>query len=151
MAGTWFVVIPETDAGRPASYLESVDFREQYQPGTPEYQAAVAGRPFSAPGLGMTVVKWKGPFATEAQAQAAQNPKPSPEGPGALVNAAADSVPGVASVGDFLHRLTEGSTWIRVGEVLLGLVLIAIGVARITHAVPIATKIATTAGAGALI
>lgn len=47
-------------------------------------------------------------------------------------------------------RLEEGSTWIRAGEAALGIILIAIGVARITRAVPIATDIAKTAGATAI-
>jgi len=55
----------------------------------------------------------------------------------------------ISGITDFLTRLTEASTWIRVGEVVLGLILIAVGVARITHAVPIATKIAKTAGMAA--
>ena len=49
---------------------------------------------------------------------------------------------GAAAIGDFLSRLGQASTWLRVGEVVLGLVLIAIGVAKMTDAVPIATKIA---------
>lgn len=51
----------------------------------------------------------------------------------------------LAAVGDFLSRLTQANTWIRVGEVLLGIVLLAVGVARLTNAVPAATKIAKTA------
>jgi hypothetical protein len=35
---------------------------------------------------------------------------------------------GVADIGDFFHRLTEGSTWTRVGEVILGGILIYAGV-----------------------
>jgi hypothetical protein len=49
---------------------------------------------------------------------------------------------GLAAVGDFFQRLTQASTWERVGEVVLGLLLIAVGVAHMTHAVPIATKLA---------
>lgn len=41
----------------------------------------------------------------------------------------------------------QGNIWIRVGEVLLGLVLIAVGIARLTKQVPIATKVATSVGA----
>jgi len=41
-------------------------------------------------------------------------------------------------------------SWMQAGEVLLGLVLIAVGVARLTHAVPIATKVAKTVGAVAV-
>lgn len=57
---------------------------------------------------------------------------------------------GLAGIGDFFARLTEASTWIRVGEVVLGLILIAVGLARITKAVPVATKIAKTVGAVAV-
>jgi NADH dehydrogenase FAD-containing subunit len=39
---------------------------------------------------------------------------------------------GLAAIGDFFGRLTEASTWIRIGEAVLGLILIAIGLARIT-------------------
>lgn len=58
---------------------------------------------------------------------------------------------GLASIGDFFGRLTDAHTWVRIGEVVLGLVLIAVAVARITHAVPIATRVAKTAGAVALV
>lgn len=60
----------------------------------------------------------------------------------AAVTGAAASIPGVQQIGDFFSTLAEGNTWIRIAEGLLGIVLIAIGLARITHAVPIATKIA---------
>lgn len=48
----------------------------------------------------------------------------------------------LGTVSDFLKRLTEASLWERIGEVVLGLILIAVGIARITKAVPAATKIA---------
>jgi hypothetical protein len=38
----------------------------------------------------------------------------------------------IAGVTDFFGRLTEGNLWLRVGEVLLGIVLIGVGLARIT-------------------
>lgn len=41
-----------------------------------------------------------------------------------------------------LAGLFQANIWIRVGEVVLGLILIAIGVAKMTNVVPIATKIA---------
>jgi Ni/Co efflux regulator RcnB len=40
--------------------------------------------------------------------------------------------------------------WIRIGEALFGLVLIAVGTARITRALPVATSIARTVGAAGL-
>ncbi|GAA0286827.1 hypothetical protein GCM10009527_097920 [Actinomadura nitritigenes] len=47
---------------------------------------------------------------------------------------------------DVLKPLFQANIWIRVGEVALGIILIAVGLARITNAIPIATKIAKTAG-----
>jgi hypothetical protein len=38
--------------------------------------------------------------------------------------------------------LFQAHIWLRVGEVVLGLLLLAVGVAKLTNAVPIATKIA---------
>lgn len=52
------------------------------------------------------------------------------------------AVGGSAGIADFLSRLTQKNTWVRVAEVAIGIILIAVGVARMTHAVPIATKIA---------
>lgn len=48
----------------------------------------------------------------------------------------------LGQLGAFLGSLSQASTWLRVAEGVLGVVLIAIGVARMTSAVPIATKIA---------
>jgi hypothetical protein len=45
----------------------------------------------------------------------------------------------------------EASTWMRVAEVALGVILIAIGVAKLTRAVPIATEIAGTAAKAAIV
>lgn len=44
----------------------------------------------------------------------------------------------------FLSNLASANLWLRIGEVVLGIVLIAVGTAELTHAVPIATKIAST-------
>lgn len=38
----------------------------------------------------------------------------------------------IAGVTDFFGRLTQGNLWLRVSEVLLGIVLIGVGLARIT-------------------
>lgn len=96
-----------------------------------------------------------GPYATKAKAQAwqtsANTAGNSPgSAAGGTVNAAANAT-GLTAIGDFFSRLGQANTWIRVAEVLLGLVLLAVGVARATNAVPIATKIAKTAGEGALL
>lgn len=93
-----------------------------------------------------------GPYATEADAKtavASGQDKPQQTGspnPPSLPN----PLSGLAAIGDFFGRLTEGNTWIRIGEALLGIVLIAVGLARVTHAVPVATSIARTVGATGL-
>lgn len=61
---------------------------------------------------------------------------------GAATSYVENSIPGVQQIGSFFGALSQGSTWIRVAEGILGIILIAVGLARITHAVPIATKIA---------
>lgn len=48
----------------------------------------------------------------------------------------------LASVASFVGRLTQAHTWERIGEALLGVILIAVGIAHMTGAVPLATAIA---------
>lgn len=85
-------------------------------------------------------------FASQSAAKAYVSSQSSAYGSGQPQNA----IPGLAQIGDFFAALGQASTWVRVGEVVLGLILVAVGVARITKAVPIATKVAKTAGAVAL-
>jgi hypothetical protein len=92
-----------------------------------------------------------GPYATEAAAEKAfpqgshgtrKSGSATPSNPPTGNALPANPLGGLAAVGDFFQRLTQAHTWERVGEVVLGLLLIAVGVAHMTHAVPIATKIA---------
>lgn len=80
------------------------------------------------------VDKVLGPFATQQQAQGSE--------PGQSIGATGPAGLAQSLGSTFLGPLFQANLWERVGEVVLGLVLIAIGVARLTHAVPIATKIA---------
>lgn len=122
MANPWFVEIPAADAGKPASYLEQVDFRTNaWAVGSPEYNALVAGKPIND--FGMQMIRWKGPFATEAEAQAAQNPKPSPSGPQALGNAITSAVPGLSWLQDF--------SWLRAAEAILGIAIVIIALDKL--------------------
>lgn len=59
---------------------------------------------------------------------------------GAAVQSA--SVTASQELGSIFAVFQSGSLWIRVAEVALGLLLIAVGVAKLTNAVPIATKVA---------
>lgn len=88
---------------------------------------------------------WIG-FANSADAYAVAHGTSAP----ALVGGAVDAVSGATTdVGDFLSRLTSPQTWIRVAEVVLGLLLIAVGIAKLTNAIPAATKVAKTVGVAA--
>lgn len=44
---------------------------------------------------------------------------------------------GLAAIGDFFARLTQKNTWVRVGEVVIGLVLVAIGVNAMFKGAPL--------------
>ncbi len=92
-------------------------------------------------------------FPTKAQAQAAADAvnkqtggsssnaistPPAPTTPGDV----AAGVSGALGIKDPLAPLFQNNIWLRVGQVALGLILIAVGVAKLTNTVPIATKIA---------
>lgn len=99
-------------------------------------------------------------YPTEAQAQA--HPNASVSGAQAIIlsgfKAASTSPVGAGSTGvlqtpsstgglggalhDFLGGVSVPSLFLRVGEVLLGLVLLAVGVAKLTNAIPVATRVA---------
>lgn len=48
-------------------------------------------------------------------------------------SAAESSIPGLSDIGSFFDKLGEGSTWIRVGEVVAGLLLVYIGLRAATQ------------------
>ena len=97
------------------------------------------------PKAGGTVIYVYGPYATKAAAEKANGGGPPPGKP-------ASATGGITSLGggsgsllsssNPLAALFQANIWIRVGQVALGLLLIAIGTAQLTHAVPIATTIA---------
>lgn len=103
-------------------------------------------------GIQATVLEglgWRA-FATKAEADAFARLNPLQK-TGADASAAVQSAAGATGISGFLSRLTQASTWIRVGEVLLGLILIAVGLARLTSAVPVATRVARAAGTAAVL
>lgn len=53
------------------------------------------------------------------------------------------TVTAAQEAGSIFSVLQSGALWVRVGEVVLGLILLAVGVAKLTNAVPIATKVAS--------
>lgn len=105
-----------------------------------------------------SIVEWMATFASatwigfptekEAKDYAAKHPikgNPVDRAAGGVANAAK------SVTSDVLKPLFQANIWIRVGEVALGIVLIAVGLARLTNAVPIATKIAGIAGKAAVL
>lgn len=80
---------------------------------------------------------WLGPF-TWAEAKAnvkglqagigAATPGGLPTvGPGGNIGKLTNPLSGVNAIGDFFNRLTQPNTWLRVGEVVAGLLLVYIG------------------------
>src|SRR5579863_9845404 len=108
---------------------ELVDFRVQYTAGSQAWNDANAGRILSPSesGEGQQLVRWKGPYATEAEAKTAQNPQQQSPNPfNDATNAAENATGGLggmlAAITKFLAKLGQASTWLRVAEVGLGLV-----------------------------
>lgn len=98
-----------------------------------------------------------GPFTSEADAKAylkvgAQNVSSPIPGvditPGGGFTAAGPLSP-LAAVASFLAKLGQASLWLRIGEVALGLVLVAVGVAKLVPAFTPAQMIAKRVGAAA--
>jgi hypothetical protein len=101
---------------------------------------------------GLIASGWAGPFTwAQAKAQVASNPSTAVKAPVAAVGqAGASAASGVSGVTDFLTRLTQGNTWIRVAEVLLGLGLIIVGLAKLASGTA-AGRAAVKAGKAAAI
>lgn len=105
-------------------------------PGGPWFVNGATGKiqrqsnPLFAAGLANS--GWVG-FATKQLAQdyathgiGAKAGKPARDVANAAVGAA-QNIGGLAAVGDFFNRLTQGNTWLRVGEVAAGLILLYMG------------------------
>jgi hypothetical protein len=132
-AQAWFVVVdPEAK--------EKIQQVIQANVGSTNYNALQAGQSIIVNGQPMS--KLYGPYSTQsaAESQASQQQVTLP-----------NAIPGLAQIGDFFGTLTQASTWERVGQVVLGAILIAVGIARLTDAVPAATQIAKTVGAAAIL
>lgn len=136
MTNTWFVMIPPGDRGKSDTQKRRDDFRIQYAAGSKAWKDANAGRVVQGaegntgnPQVSEPLVKWKGPFATEAEAKAAQAPIQHTVG-GDVANAASSAlgnIPGLSAIGDFFSRLTSAHTWLRVAEFIVGGAFLLIG------------------------
>ena len=102
-------------------------------PQTP-FTVEVSQKPFPS-GAGITALEDSGPYATKTEAQAAASK---------LTHEIVPGIPALGSAPDWQKLMVQ------IGEVLLGLILIGIGVAHLTNAVPLATKVAGAAAKGVL-
>lgn len=136
----WFVVL---SSNVNSTTIGNVTASVQQFASTADYTKTVGASP--------TQVDPKQPsggYATQAQAQAEANrfnalpadqrsaggkplaPSVVPNLPKIAIANPLDALKGIA---DFFQRLTQASTWLRVAEVVLGLGLIAVGLAKITN------------------
>lgn len=86
--------------------------------------------------------RFMGPFSSESDAENAHPPSGGQAikdiiGAGVAVglgDAAGISNPltGLAAIGDFFQRLTQKSTWVRIAEVVLGLLLVVVGLSKLS-------------------
>ena len=132
---TWFVMIPPGYAGKSAAEKELVDFVISYPAGSQAWNDANAGKIIQGdegntgnPQVSEQLVKWKGPYATEAEAHTAAAPRQqSPNPANDLVNALQNA----KSPLDFAKGLFTRHNAIRLAEGILGLVLVLVAVAEL--------------------
>ena len=130
-------MIPPGYASKSTAEKELVDFVISYPAGSAAWNAANSGQIVQGaegntgnPQVSEQLVKWQGPFATQAQAKAAANPQQqSPNPANDAVNAAQNAT---GSLGSLISALTSSNTWIRVVKVVIGGVLLIVGLVHIT-------------------
>ena len=142
---TWFVMIPPGYATQSTAAKQKVDFRIQYPAGSQAWTDANAGKILSPSEstMGQQLVKWQGPFATEAQAQAAQNPTQQSANPvnDAVFAAQTANIPAITGLSQFFTEVTgfmkfvekvfedlvNPKFWASVGWLVLALLLTGTG------------------------
>ena len=130
-------MIPPGYASKSTAEKELVDFVISYPAGSKAWADANSGQIVQGaegntgnPQVSEQLVKWQGPFATQAQAKAAANPQQqSPNPVNDAVNAAQNAT---GSIGSLISALTSSNTWIRVVKVIIGGVLLIVGLVHIT-------------------
>jgi hypothetical protein len=145
MANTWFVMIPPAYGSKSDDEKRLVDFRVSYPADSQAWKDANAGHVIHGsegnqgnPQIGEDLVKWKGPFATEAEAKAAQNPKQqSPNPVNDAVNAVQNSNNGL---GAFLQYPEKALAWIsnrgnivRIVKVVAGGGMVLVGLTMLVN------------------
>lgn len=81
--------------------------------------------------IGLVTAGWIG-FATQADAKNYASNNPIGQAKGAVGSAVSGATSGISAVGDFFNKLSEANTWLRVAEALLGVVLIAVALGKLT-------------------
>ena len=94
-------------------------------------------------GQGLVAAGFLGPF-TFATAQQVAAGKAAGEGSvvSGVTNATSavgKGLSGINAIGDFANRLTQGNTWLRVGEVIVGLMILYVGLNAVMKGTPIET------------
>lgn len=129
-------MIPPGYASKSTAEKELVDFVIQYQAGSQAWALADAGKIVQGaigdtgnPQVDEQLVKWKGPYATQADAKAAanprqQNPNPLNDAGNAIENSSDNPL---AAVGDIIRFLTQKNIWLRGAEITAGLMLVYLG------------------------
>jgi hypothetical protein len=150
---TWFVMIPPGDVSKPTDQKRLHELVIQYQAGSAAWKDANAGKVVQGaegntgnPQVSEPLVKWQGPYLTEALARGAAKPLQFSPNPVNDAVGAAENSSGLAAVGAFLAKLGTAALWLRIAEVGLGLVLVAVGVAKIVPAFTPAQMIAKRVG-----
>jgi hypothetical protein len=77
---------------------------------------------------------YKGPYATKALAQSAANAATSTATSTEFNPSLPNPLSGVDAIGAFFNKLGEANTWIRVGKVIIGGLLLVVGLVHITGA-----------------
>lgn len=95
--------------------------------------------PLAAAGLANS--GWIG-FPTQALAKAFASHGVS----GTVKNAVPNPLSGVAAIGDFFNRLTQPNTWVRVGEVAAGLLLVYLGLNAAMRGTPVGNAVNSATG-----
>ena len=85
----------------------------------------------------------KGPFNSLAEAQAGQN-NVSQQATSGTINPSGGPAGQPTNFSDILGRFNLGSWFLRIGEILLGIVLVGVGIARITGAQNVISNFAKT-------
>lgn len=161
----WFVVFPSTETETSATEVPPGSKIASAEVGSAAYDAWLANGAYN----GYQVLS--GPFPSQGAAQA-WSPTPlgildwvqagvagvlvgggeqSPAAAIATAGKVTNPLTGLAAIGDFFQRLTQGNTWIRVAEAVLGLGLVIVGLAKLASGTAVGRAAASAGKAAAIL